>query len=251
MQIDVGLCGFSMAMRTYARHFPVVEIQQTFYEPPTDAIMKRWRNETGAGLEYTMKVWQLVTHAAKSPTYRRMKRALKSTDDPGWFRDTACVEEGWQRSVECARVLGATGMLFQCPASFGPSSENVFHMRRFFTHIRRPDSTLLWEPRGKAWIERRELAVSLCAELDLVLVVDPFVMQPSRTKTNYWRLHGPGGAYEPYADQQLRTLKSLLEESALENVETTYVMFNNIPRIRDANRLVNLLASDTKPMVKS
>ena len=108
-------------MRTYARDFPVVEIQGTFYDPPPDATMRKWLAATGPGLEYTMKVWQLVTHPATSPTYRRMKHALDASSAPGWFRDSAGVQEGWRRSVECASVLSATAMLFQCPASFAPA----------------------------------------------------------------------------------------------------------------------------------
>ena len=34
-----ALCGFSMAMARYAQHFPVVEVQATFYEPPADAVL--------------------------------------------------------------------------------------------------------------------------------------------------------------------------------------------------------------------
>jgi uncharacterized protein YecE (DUF72 family) len=32
MVVRVGLCGFTMAMEDYAMHFPVVEVQNTFYE---------------------------------------------------------------------------------------------------------------------------------------------------------------------------------------------------------------------------
>ena len=84
MIVRVGLCGFTMSMKDYAKHFPVVEVQSTFYEPPRDEVMKNWRLATRS-LEYTMKVWQLVTHAANSPTYRRMKRALDPKDEPGFF----------------------------------------------------------------------------------------------------------------------------------------------------------------------
>jgi uncharacterized protein YecE (DUF72 family) len=55
--------------------------------------MKKWRLET-LSLEYTMKVWQLVTHAANSPTYRRMKRPLNPKDEAGFFRDSPIVNEG-------------------------------------------------------------------------------------------------------------------------------------------------------------
>ena len=125
-----------------------------------------------------MKVWQLVTHAANSPTYRRLQRPLDVTAEPGSFRDSPAVEEGWRRSVRCAELLSATGMLFQCPASFTPSDENVTRMRRFFERIERPRARLLWEPRGSKWVAERALALSLCREFNLVHVVDPFVTTP-------------------------------------------------------------------------
>jgi uncharacterized protein YecE (DUF72 family) len=50
----IGLCGFTLAMEDYARHFPVVEVQNTFYEPPRDEVMRRWRAVTAPALEYTM-----------------------------------------------------------------------------------------------------------------------------------------------------------------------------------------------------
>jgi uncharacterized protein YecE (DUF72 family) len=67
--LRVGLCGFTMSMAAYPQRFPVVEVQQTFYDPPADATLRKWR-AAAPTLEFTMKVWQLVTHGAKSPTYR-------------------------------------------------------------------------------------------------------------------------------------------------------------------------------------
>jgi uncharacterized protein YecE (DUF72 family) len=34
MRVKVGCCGFPLAKAEYYRWFPVVEIQQTFYNPP-------------------------------------------------------------------------------------------------------------------------------------------------------------------------------------------------------------------------
>jgi uncharacterized protein YecE (DUF72 family) len=234
MNVRVGLCGFTMSMQTYARHFPVVEVQNTFYEPPPDATLARWRTVTPPTFEYTLKVWQLVTHAANSPTYRRMKRSLDAGREPGFFRDSPAVEEGWQRSVHCASVLSASAMLFQCPASFTPEADNVKRMRSFFERIKRPDARLLWEPRGPKWVLQRDLALSLCDELDLVHVVDPFVTRPEPGRAVYWRLHGIGGARHSYTDEQLRTLHRMLVEVA--PTEPAYVMFNNLPRVGDAKR---------------
>ena len=218
--------------------FPVVEAQSTFYEPPRDAVLENWLASAPPTLEYTMKVWQLVTHPASSPTYRRMKRPPDAADEPGFFRDSAAVNHGWQRSLQCAALLRATGMLFQCPASFGPQPENVERMRAFFRRIERPPARLLWEPRGAGWVAQRDLALSLCKELDLVHVVDPFVTAPQRGHPVYWRLHGIGNARHPYSDAELQQLHRMLVETA--PVEPAYVLFNNLPRLGDARRFVRI-----------
>lgn len=240
MRVRIGLCGFTMAMEDYRLHFPVVEVQNTFYEPPRDFIMQRWRAVTGPDLEYTLKVWQLVTHPANSPTYRRMTRPLAADAAPGFFRDSAAVAEGWQRSVECATTLNATALLFQCPASFAPDGENVERMRRFFERIMRPAARLLWEPRGARWVAERSLAVSLCRELDLIHVVDPFVTTPHPTQPVYWRLHGPAGPRSSYSQAQLQQLREMLD--AVDNSAPRYVMFNNLPRVADARRFAELVS---------
>jgi uncharacterized protein YecE (DUF72 family) len=149
------------------------------------------------------------------------------------------VEEGWQRSVECATLLSATGMLFQCPASFRPEVENVGRMRTFFERIDRPRARLLWEPRGAAWVAQRDLALSLCRDLDLVYVVDPFVTQPQPGHAVYWRLHGIGSARHSYTDAQLQQLHRMLLDA--EPSENAYVLFNNLPRIGDAKRFSRIL----------
>ena len=230
-------------MHQYARDFPVVEVQSTFYEPPRDATMQKWLATTGPGLEYTMKVWQLVTHPASSPTYRRMKRKLAEHDAPGFFRDSPSVEEGWRRSTECAAILSATAMLFQCPASFTPAPENIQRIRRFFERIERPNARLLWEPRGPLWIAQRQLALALCKDLQLVHVVDPFVSPPDPHHSVYWRLHGPGSSRASYDQAKLNRLHRILLDSG--SSETAYVLFNNLPRVDDAKRFSAILRKTT------
>lgn len=222
-----------MAMARYP--FPVVEVQSTFYEPPEDRVMQKWP----AAVEYTMKVWQLVTHSRESPTYRRVRSPLAARERPGFFRASAAVERGWRRSLECAQLLSATALLFQCPASFRPEREHIRNMTRFFERIVRPRARLLWEPRGAAWVEKRELALALCRDLDLVHVVDPFVTPPHPRHPVYWRLHGIGGARHSYSAAELRKLKRMLAQAAPRG--HAYVMFNNLPRVGDAKRFLRMI----------
>jgi uncharacterized protein YecE (DUF72 family) len=239
MAIRVGLCGFTMAMEDYALQFPVVEIQHTFYEPPAADVMRRWRAVTPSTLEYTMKVWQLVTHSSSSPTYRRVKRPIDPASEPGFFRASPAVEEGWERSVRCAAILSATALLFQTPASFTPTPENVGRMRNFFERIERPAARLLWEPRGPAWVRQRALAVALCRDLHLVHVVDPFVTVPEPHHPVYWRMHGISGPRHSYSDSELRQLRTTLER--VEGDRAAHVMFNNLPRIANAKAFLRLI----------
>jgi uncharacterized protein YecE (DUF72 family) len=195
-------------------------------------------------VEFTMKVWQVVTHRRTSPTYRRVKGAVPA-GEVGFFAGSEAVMLGWQRSVECAQLLGATAMLFQTPASFTPAADNVGQMRRFFERIERPRARLLWEPRGVPWVDARPLALSLCDDLGLVHVVDPFVTAPAPEHPVYWRLHGIGGARHSYDDAELMQLTELLQQQ--KHPETAYVLFNNLPRVGDASRFVRMLQRTPPP----
>lgn len=236
-----------MAMTRYASHFPVVEVQQTFYQPPADALMSRWSSAMPEGFEFTIKAWQLITHESKSPTYRRLKRPLTASErsDCGAFRDSGIVREALARTLACAKLLRAKKILFQSPASFRPGPENIARLRHFFSrvaNVERPAGVrYFWEPRGPAWTERAPLAVELCEELGLGYVVDPFVtplvdQADSSKRVSYLRLHGITGARHVYSDAELQRLAAMTPPNA-------YVLFNNIPRVNDAQRFVALLTA--------
>jgi uncharacterized protein YecE (DUF72 family) len=232
--VRLGLCGFTIGAAAYFREFRVVEVQQTFYEPPRDATMVRWRRQAPLRFEFTLKAWQLVTHDASSPTYRRLRRPLSAAEraEAGSFRATPVVERAWARTLECAALLRATSILLQCPRSFRPTDENVERLRAFGKRVDRPDGVrLLWEPRG-AWPP--ELVAELCRELGLVHAVDPFVVETQTPELAYFRLHGITGARHVYTDDELRQLRGMISDDA-------YVLFNNIPRVGDARRFETLL----------
>ena len=237
MSIKVGLCGFTMGAARYPWHFNVVEVQQTFYQPPAVNVITRWRAQMPASFEFTLKAWMLITHTSKSPTYRRLRRALTPAEAAGAgnFAASPIVDEAWRTSLDAARRLRATAMLFQCPASFLPTPQNLDNMRAFFGRIERPaDLRLLFEPRGPAWTT--EVARPIIEELGLVHVVDPFVHRTASTDLTYFRLHGITGNRHVYSDDELRRLAAMIPPHG-----DTYVMFNNIPRVGDAERFKPLV----------
>ena len=233
----VGLCGWTISMARYVREFPLVEVQHTFYEPPADALLAKWRAEVPAGFEFTIKAWQVVTHESGSPTYRRMKQPLPDAarGQVGAFRTTAPVLAGWQRTLECAAVLRATAILLQCPKSFRPTTANVDRMRAFLTTVARPSARLLWEPRGD-W--PAVLLRELCHDLDLAHVVDPMQTETVTPEQTYYRLHGTTGARHVHTDVELGRLRDLVTGRP-----SPYVLFNNLPRVGDAQRFRAMLAS--------
>jgi uncharacterized protein YecE (DUF72 family) len=231
--VRVGLCGWTTSMTSYVRRFPLVEVQHTFYEPPADPLLARWRAEVPTGFEFTLKAWQLVTHESGSPTYRRVKTP-PPRGEVGAFRTTPPVLAGWQRTLECARVLRATAVLLQCPKSFRPTADNVARMRAFLTSVERPDGArLLWEPRGDWAVP---LLVELCRDLDLAHVVDPMQTETVTPEQTYYRLHGTSGMRHVHTDDELLRLRDLVADR-----DRPYVLFNNLPRIGDAERFLALL----------
>ena len=238
--MKVGLCGFTMSVRDYFETFPVVEVQQTFYEPPALRTLLRWREQSPPGFEFTMKAWQVITHESSSPTYRRLKRPLPDGDrgQVGAFRTTAPVLAGWRRTLDCARVLRASAVLLQCPRSFRPTSDNVARMRTFLARVERPPGRLLWEPRGE-W--PAALLAELCADLDLVHVVDPMQDETVTPEQTYYRLHGTTGSRHVHTDEELRRLRDLVDGRP-----SPYVLFNNLPRTGDAERFLALLQPEAR-----
>ena len=167
-----------------------------------------------------------------------MKRPLPESahGQVGAFRTTPEVLAAWERTLECARLLRATAVLLQCPKRFRPTAANIGRLRDFMSQVERPAGRLLWEPRGD-W--PTSLLKDLCAELDLVHVVDPMQSETVTPEQTYYRLHGTSGSRHVHTDDELRRLRDLVDGRP-----SPYVMFNNIPRVGDAERFLALLARD-------
>lgn len=232
----VGTCGFGLAQAEYARAFKCVEVQHTFYQPPQLKTLERWRAQMPSGFEFVIKAWQLITHDARSPTYRRLKRELSAgeKEGAGYFRNSAIVKEAWETTLASAKALRARTILFQCPASFTQTAENIANLEKFFSALDRQNLNLGWEPRG-SW--ESDVVKSICDELRLWHVVDPFLDKTTTPKRSYFRLHGRGGWRYQYEDGELEELARILGKRA-----KGYVFFNNYKMTEDALKFCKLLA---------
>lgn len=235
----VGCCGWTEAQARYVQRFRTIELQTTFYEPPSIAVATRWRAEAPPEFRFCMKAWQLITHTPASPTYRRLKSTLSPTERDlyGSFRPTEQVWLAWQRTKQVAEILRAKVIVFQCPKSFLPTREHITHLTAFFQQIDPGDCTIAWEPRGDDW--SADLIRGLCAENQLVHCVDPFQSLPVYGDSLYWRLHGKSGYRYRYTDDDLTMLKAKLQAHA-RVPGPNYVLFNNIYSKDDALRFCAL-----------
>lgn len=235
LDIGVGCCGFACAQSEYLKRFKLIEIQQTFYDPPGTKTALRWREKAGAEFRFTVKAWQLITHTSSSPTYRRLRRSIAESvlEQCGNFRWNRASREAWRLTREFAEALGASWVVFQSPASFAPTEKNKANIKRFLSKIERGALLLAWEPRGR-WTE--EEIAEICEELVLTDCVDPFRRLPTTSPPDYFRLHGKGGYRYRYTDEELRWLAELVRERG-----RCYVLFNNTNMLEDAERLISVL----------
>ena len=241
-ELRIGTCGFGLAQAKYVQMFSGVEVQQTFYQPPGLATLKRWRASAPPEFEFVLKAWQLITHDAKSPTYRRLKKKLSAVEkqQAGYFRLTKIVEEAWDTTRACAETLDARTILFQCPASFKQTPENISNIEMFFKRLIRNGLDRFnfgWEPRGD-W--DGDVVKGICDALNLWHVVDPFVTTSVTPRNCYFRLHGKGNWRYQYEESELRELAHMLPKR-IAKTKTPYVFFNNARMTQDALKFQAIL----------
>lgn len=236
----VGCCGWVVAHARYLKQFRAIELQSTFYQPPALDLAEKWRREAPHDFRFCLKAWQLITHPASSPTYRKLKTPLaeRSARAVGAFQPTEEVWRAWELTLGIARALRAAVILFQCPASFRPTAEHVRNLEAYFHKVGRCPPLLAWEPRGD-WPE--DLVRDLCTRLDLIHCVDPFASKPVGCLlggVRYFRLHGRGGYRYQYNDLELHELRARVMTDGSHEV---YVMFNNVWMKDDAARFLALI----------
>jgi uncharacterized protein YecE (DUF72 family) len=237
----VGCCGWTEAQARYVTTFRSIELQTTFYQPPANKVVMRWKSLAPPEFRFCMKAWQLITHTPSSPTYRRLKSGVSSQEKDlyGSFRPTEQVWLAWERTREVATILDAQMVVFQCPKSFLPTRENISNLKLFFREINRNDLALAWEPRGDEW--RPEVIREICEESNLVHCVDPFKFDRVYGDALYWRLHGRTGYRYRYSDEDLADLATkLCAYSSLPG--PNYIQFNNIYSKQDALRFIERLS---------
>jgi len=154
----------------YASRFPVVEVDSSYYFPPTPELSATWVQRTPDGFTLDVKAWSLLTghptfpHSlwpdlqGEIPPEHRDKRRLYAKHLP-----PDVVDEAWGRFRHSLMPLHTAGrlgaVLLQYPRWFGPKEVNRNEIRNAARRL--PDYRLCVEFRHRRWLEGNECESTL------------------------------------------------------------------------------------------
>jgi uncharacterized protein YecE (DUF72 family) len=151
-------------LRYYASQFPVVEVDSTYYFPPTERNAALWSKRTPAEFTFDVKAYSLLTrHPTRPaslaedlresvPPEHREKRFLYASHLP-----PEVVEEVWRRFRDALMPLHSAGKLgvvhFQYPEWFLPGRESRDYILECARQL--SDYQIGVEFRNAAWMNER------------------------------------------------------------------------------------------------
>jgi uncharacterized protein YecE (DUF72 family) len=141
----------------YAKKFPIVEVDSTYYGPPAEQTTSLWAQRTPDGFTFNIKAFSMLTgHPTKvSAIYKDLRpETEKKNVYPGDLPPQA-YEEIWSRFLSALDPLVEAGklgaLLFQFPPWFGIRKSNKEYLLEVASRCRplRP----VFELRNASWFE--------------------------------------------------------------------------------------------------
>jgi uncharacterized protein YecE (DUF72 family) len=268
-------------LRFYADHFPLVEVDSTYYFLPTTEVVRAWIDRTPDDFTFDVKAFSLLTQHPTDPD------ALPDKAAPEGKRrvylshlDPAVVEVVWERFTTVLRPLARSGrlgmLLFQFPPWFTIKAANKDYIVECAD--RAAPLPIAVELRNHTWFARDKGSANETIEffsanrIPLVSVdtapgdrgsVPPLAVATSPDLAVV-RLHGRGRARPGLTRQAaagdysypLRVLRQWLPriESLAETADAVHVVFRNAvgdQAVRNAARMIDLLADAGLPVVSA
>ncbi len=121
-------------LRHYATKFPVVEVDSTYYAPPSERNSALWDARTPSGFTFNIKAFSLLTQHPTPPSALYKDLRPETEKKNLYLKDLApeVVDEVWERFLDAleplrqAAKLGA--LLFQFPPWFGINRQNKHYL---------------------------------------------------------------------------------------------------------------------------
>jgi uncharacterized protein YecE (DUF72 family) len=168
-------------LRFYAEQFPIVEVDSTYYSPPSERNSVLWIDRTPSTFTFNVKAFSLLTnHPTKADAlYKDLRERLTEelAEKRNLYREQLpedFVEEVWQRFRDALMPLHSAGklgaVLFQFPEWFVISRKNKAYIIECAERL--PDYTIAVEFRHETWLQdrNRDETLSFLESHDLPLV---------------------------------------------------------------------------------
>lgn len=151
-------------LRYYAENFPIVEVDSTYYYPPSEQAVDAWVNRTPDEFTFHIKAWSLLTKHPTRPNSLAPDLREAAAERKGKFLyanhlPDETMDEVWRRFAASLMPLHSTGKLgvihFQYPEWFMPGTES----RNYIVECqeRLHNYRIAVEFRNALWFEERNL----------------------------------------------------------------------------------------------
>jgi uncharacterized protein YecE (DUF72 family) len=151
-------------LRFYASQFPLVEVDSTYYYPPSERNSELWIERTPPDFTFNVKAYSLLTNHPTRPNslYADIRETLPSEvlEKRSLYRDKLpddAVDEVWQRFHDALMPLHSAGklgaVLFQFPQWFVISRKNKSYIEECAERLR--DFRMAVEFRHETWLAER------------------------------------------------------------------------------------------------
>lgn len=268
-------------LKYYASQFPVVEVDSTYYAPPSERNSILWVERTPAHFTFDVKAYALMTqHPTRVDSLPKDLRKEAGEKARVYQKDLPkkVVDEVWEMFGSALMPLHSAGklgyVLFQFPEWFLPNRESKDYILECAARL--PDYRCAIEFRQRSWMEperNAERTIEFLAEHDLPYVcvdmpqgfrssVPPAAVATARDLAVV-RFHGrdpkawarkDASAAERfrylYKEKELEEWEPRIETLA-KKARRVHAMFNNCWRdsaVRNAKQLAGLLGlATTRP----
>jgi len=244
-------------LRYYARQFPLVEVDSTYYALPAEQTAVAWRERTPAGFTFNIKAFSLFTQhptPVKAMPADLREAAGKSGKDRVYLKDVdpAVADQAWDRFFAALSPLQEAGklgaILLQFPPWFPISRANKAYI--VACAERAAPRRVCVEFRNRTWMtpDNQKETLKFLADSSLPYVcVDepqgyPSSIPPVLAATSdlaLVRMHGHSDKWDSksiqekfgyrYSDRELGEWAGKIKGLAAE-ADTTHVVFNNCYR---------------------
>jgi uncharacterized protein YecE (DUF72 family) len=154
-------------LRYYASQFPLVEVDSTYYFPPSEQNSVLWIERTPPDFTFNIKAYSLLTnHPTKRESIYKDLQPELPEEKKNVYRESLpdeVVDEVWQRFRDALMPLHSAGklgaVLFQFPQWFVIGKKSKAYIEE--CRDRLPDFRVAVEFRHKSWMEERNVEETL------------------------------------------------------------------------------------------